>query len=105
MSQNGRKTKGTSFFVRVIRRDPCGFCGRVYEKPLTVDHIRPRSEGGTNAWYNFTGACGRCNNRKRSNSLLGHLLGEKIPNGFQILPEPLPERWYDPLNIMPSNEA
>lgn len=100
MGKTTRVTKGSSFYIRMIRNDPCALCGWVSDRPMTIDHIRPRSEGGTNAWFNFAGTCHSCNNGKRSNSLLGFLLGERIPNGFQVAPVTLPDHWYDPLGII-----
>lgn len=39
----------------------CGYCGGRAE---TVDHIIPRSRGGTLTWDNAVAACQRCNHRK-----------------------------------------
>ena len=39
----------------------CGYCGGRAE---TVDHIVPRSRGGTLTWDNAVAACIRCNHRK-----------------------------------------
>lgn len=39
----------------------CGYCGGSAE---TVDHIVPRSRGGTLTWDNAVAACLRCNHRK-----------------------------------------
>ncbi len=39
----------------------CGYCGGA---PDTVDHIVPRSRGGTLTWENAVAACLRCNHRK-----------------------------------------
>lgn len=36
---------------------------------LTLDHIVPRSKGGTTVWTNITTACIKCNVRKGSSSL------------------------------------
>ena len=66
-----------SFFVRVpykkivlsrkniMRRDgyQCQYCGRS-EANLTVDHIIPKSRGGTDCWENLVTACVECNNKK-----------------------------------------
>jgi 5-methylcytosine-specific restriction endonuclease McrA len=30
----------------------------------TIDHVLPRSRGGTNSWTNTVAACARCNGRK-----------------------------------------
>lgn len=39
----------------------CAYCGG---KAETVDHIIPRSRGGTLTWENAVAACVRCNHRK-----------------------------------------
>jgi len=41
----------------------CAYCGTT-EPPIEVDHIRPRSRGGTDAWDNLALACAACNARK-----------------------------------------
>lgn len=44
----------------------CGYCG----KPAgTIDHIKPRSRGGTNTWENVTAACEKCNGIKGHRTL------------------------------------
>lgn len=50
-------------FPAVLRRDKhqCGYCG---EFAATVDHILPKSRGGTENWHNTIAACSSCNNRK-----------------------------------------
>lgn len=49
----------------ILKRDKhkCAYCGRS-DRPLTVDHIVPRSRGGTDSWENLITACLNCNNRK-----------------------------------------
>lgn len=49
----------------VLRRDEhrCQYCGKK-SLEMTIDHILPRSRGGTDSWENLTTACIRCNNRK-----------------------------------------
>ena len=46
----------------ILRRDgyTCQYCSRRGEK-LTVDHVVPRSRGGTTVWNNVVTACGGCN--------------------------------------------
>jgi len=49
----------------VLARDSwtCQYCGQ--RKPgLTVDHVIPRSRGGTSAWDNIVASCASCNRRK-----------------------------------------
>ena len=66
-----------------ILNDPCAYCGG---KADTLDHIHPRSRGGTRGWHNVTAACGECNRRKDRDSLLGFLLGTRTrPRWFKRL--------------------
>ncbi|MEA5550453.1 HNH endonuclease [Anabaena cylindrica UHCC 0172] len=48
----------------VLRRDhhSCQYCGT--NKRLTLDHVIPRSKGGSHTWNNVVTACERCNSRK-----------------------------------------
>ncbi|MCS7081735.1 MAG: HNH endonuclease [Bacteroidetes bacterium] len=48
----------------VLRRDGfrCQYCGS--RERLTVDHVVPKSKGGTDSWENLVTACTACNNRK-----------------------------------------
>ncbi len=51
----------------VLARDlyTCQYCGaQPGRAELTIDHIVPRSRGGTTTWENVTTACGPCNRRK-----------------------------------------
>jgi 5-methylcytosine-specific restriction endonuclease McrA len=47
----------------VLRRDGrrCVYCGR---RADTIDHVVPRSRGGTHTWDNCVAACRLCNSRK-----------------------------------------
>jgi len=40
----------------------CGYCGAHAD---SIDHVMPRSRGGTNVWENVIAACRGCNLRKR----------------------------------------
>jgi 5-methylcytosine-specific restriction endonuclease McrA len=52
----------------VLRRDDhrCAYCPRHAD---TIDHVIPRSKGGTNTWDNVVAACLRCNARKADRTL------------------------------------
>lgn len=52
----------------VLRRDRrlCGYCGKT---ATTVDHIMPRSRGGTNTWENLIACCLDCNSSKGDKTL------------------------------------
>ena len=49
----------------IFNRDKftCQYCGRQI-KDLTLDHIVPRSRGGTHEWENIASCCFPCNLRK-----------------------------------------
>jgi 5-methylcytosine-specific restriction endonuclease McrA len=51
-------------FVRDSHR--CQYCNGTAE---TVDHVTPRSRGGTHSWENVVAACHRCNAAKRDRLL------------------------------------
>ncbi|HEY9618315.1 MAG TPA: HNH endonuclease [Microcoleaceae cyanobacterium] len=48
----------------VFRRDhyTCQYCGST--KRLTLDHVIPRSKGGSHTWDNVVAACEKCNSAK-----------------------------------------
>ena len=41
----------------------CQYCGR-QTGDLTIDHVIPRSRGGSHTWENLVSACRACNHRK-----------------------------------------
>jgi len=49
---------------RIYRRDnyQCIYCGS--KKELTLDHVIPKSKGGTNDWENLVTSCSTCNIKK-----------------------------------------
>jgi 5-methylcytosine-specific restriction endonuclease McrA len=55
-----RKMTRRAVFARDDHR--CQYCGTTTR--LTVDHVLPRSRGGTSVWENITTACAPCNLRK-----------------------------------------
>ena len=65
----------------VLARDSwtCQYCGS--RKPgLTVDHVIPRSRGGTSSWDNIVASCGPCNRRK----------GNRLPREIKMHPKKRP---------------
>ncbi len=48
----------------VLKRDGmrCQYCGS--GRDLTIDHVIPKSRGGSDSWDNLVAACNKCNNRK-----------------------------------------
>ena len=67
----------------ILLRDhyTCQYCGKVFNPAdLTLDHVMPRSRGGSSNWDNLVACCKRCNNRK----------GNKLPDevGMKLLKRP-----------------
>jgi 5-methylcytosine-specific restriction endonuclease McrA len=52
--------------INILKRDnfTCAYCGA--KNDLTVDHILPRSRGGSNTWENLVTCCGKCNSKKNN---------------------------------------
>ena len=51
----------------ILLRDhnTCQYCGRAAPpQDLTLDHVVPRSRGGSSGWENLVACCRPCNNRK-----------------------------------------
>jgi 5-methylcytosine-specific restriction endonuclease McrA len=61
----GALLRSTSLVLRgaLMRRDNylCSYCTRRAE---TIDHVIPRSRGGTHTWENCVASCMRCNHSK-----------------------------------------
>jgi 5-methylcytosine-specific restriction endonuclease McrA len=64
----------------VFARDSwtCQYCGS--HSNLTVDHVIPRSKGGTSSWENIVASCAPCNRRK----------GDRLPRQAGMHPRHAP---------------
>jgi len=49
----------------ILKRDGyrCQYCGTKSHE-LTIDHVIPKSRGGSDSWDNLVSACKECNNKK-----------------------------------------
>jgi 5-methylcytosine-specific restriction endonuclease McrA len=56
----------------------CQYCGS--RANLTVDHVIPRSKGGTSTWDNIVASCAPCNRRK----------GDRLPHQINMHPRVKP---------------
>lgn len=57
----------------------CLYCG-ARTRDLTLDHVRPRSQGGAHSWDNVVSACKSCNHRKAGRT--------PLQAGMKLLIEP-----------------
>jgi 5-methylcytosine-specific restriction endonuclease McrA len=72
----------------VCKRDhyTCQYCGgQPGAQSMTVDHVLPRSQGGTSSWTNCVAACERCNVKK----------GDRTPDnaGMRLRRRPVRPEW------------
>jgi 5-methylcytosine-specific restriction endonuclease McrA len=65
----------------VFARDrwTCQYCGTA-RNSLTVDHVIPRSKGGSSSWDNIVASCAPCNRRK----------GDRLPTQVDMHPRRKP---------------
>ncbi len=72
MSSMSSAVKKTKIITKLLRDGKeCAYCNISFKKleDITLDHVVPRSQGGTNANNNLVLSCGKCN-RKKNNMLL-----------------------------------
>lgn len=51
--------------VLIRDRHTCQYCGlRLRRSELNLDHVIPRSKGGTTTWENIVASCHKCNRKK-----------------------------------------
>ncbi|HYF52158.1 MAG TPA: HNH endonuclease [Planctomycetota bacterium] len=86
---NGRFSKEVRFSRRnIFERDEntCQYCSKKFDRSeLTLDHVVPRSRGGTSTWTNIVLACIKCNMRK------GDRLLSEI--NMKLLKKPVKPEW------------
>jgi 5-methylcytosine-specific restriction endonuclease McrA len=104
--------RGVAFTRRnVLLRDvfECQYCGaRPALHALTLDHVVPRSRGGTMCWENVVTACRRCNHCKGSRTPReAHMRLRRMPRRPMFLPvvragldAEAPEEWAEYLRVV-----
>jgi 5-methylcytosine-specific restriction endonuclease McrA len=75
---HSRKITRRAVFAR--DRWTCQYCGHERGN-LTVDHVIPRSKGGTSGWNNIVTCCAPCNRRK----------GDRLPKQVNMRPRRKPK--------------
>jgi len=85
-----RYTSGPSWSRRgLMTRDSrrCAYCGG---HATTVDHVTPKSRGGTDTWLNTVAACATCNHRKRdrtpAEARMPLLITPHVPSWSTVMP-------------------
>lgn len=80
--------------LNILARDlfRCQYCNtRLNSKDATLDHVVPRSKGGTTCWQNVVCSCRLCNTRK----------GSRSPQdaGMRLLKSPAQPDWLPVLKM------
>lgn len=87
----------------ILLRDDntCQYCNTRVDRLLTIDHVQPKSRGGTSTWENLVAACARCNNRKNNRTpeearmqLLRKPREPKYIPWIRIQRNTLPDEWH-----------
>jgi 5-methylcytosine-specific restriction endonuclease McrA len=76
---HSRKITRRAIFARDQWR--CQYCGGNGHGSLTVDHVIPRSKGGSSGWDNIVTCCAPCNRRK----------GDRLPKHAGMHPKRKPK--------------
>lgn len=89
----GRKSPPLSR-SNILARDnfTCQYCGKeLPAREATLDHVKPRSQGGKTTWENIVCSCGSCNRRK----------GGRTPKEARmtLLKKPVKPDWLPVLHI------
>ena len=51
--------------ILIRDRYVCQYCSGIFsERTLTLDHVIPKSKGGSSRWENLVAACKKCNSKK-----------------------------------------
>lgn len=83
-----KASKQTGFRKYVYVRDnfTCQYCEEnFFESELTVDHVQPKSRGGSNEWENLVTCCKKCNIKK----------GNRLPKEIKMFPKNNPRPLKD----------
>jgi 5-methylcytosine-specific restriction endonuclease McrA len=60
-----RQVRFSRFNIYARDKNTCQYCGQRFTRPeLNLDHVVPRSQGGTSRWENVVCSCHTCNRRK-----------------------------------------
>ena len=63
----------------------CQYCGTTFSlNDLTVDHVIPRSKGGTTKWENTVSACEPCNTKKAHHDKMSPMVKPYDPNYWDL---------------------
>lgn len=81
-----RQVRFSRYNIYARDQNTCQYCGKTFAtSELNLDHVIPRSQGGTSTWDNVVCCCPACNRRK------GGCTPEQA--GLKLLKTPVRPRW------------
>lgn len=87
-----RHVRFSRYNIFLRDKNTCQYCGRKFPRhELNIDHVIPRSQGGTSTWENVVCSCHECNRKK----------GGKTPEQakMKLIAPPRKPAWTPPLHI------
>lgn len=87
-----RRVRFSRYNIFLRDKNTCQYCGRKFPRhELNIDHVIPRSQGGTSTWENVVCSCHECNRQK----------GGKTPEQarMKLIAPPRKPAWTPPLHI------
>ena len=64
-----KRAKWSKFNVKLRDGFKCQYCLKTFShRSLTIDHVKPKSQGGQHSWLNSVAACKPCNQRKKDHT-------------------------------------
>jgi hypothetical protein len=88
-----RRVRFSRYNIFARDRNTCQYCGEDFARAeLNLDHIIPRSQGGTSTWENVVCSCQECNRKK----------GGRTPDQakMKLIAHPKKPAWTPPLNVV-----
>lgn len=75
----------------------CQYCSRDLQFDFfTLDHVIPKSKGGSTSWDNIVCSCGRCNRKKGNNT--------PVQAGMPLLTQPVEPGWLPVIRMKLNGE-
>ncbi len=87
-----RRVRFSRYNIFARDKNTCQYCGqRFHRSELNLDHVVPRSQGGTSTWENVVCSCHECNRQK----------GGRTPGQarMKLVFQPRRPSWTPPLNV------
>jgi 5-methylcytosine-specific restriction endonuclease McrA len=87
-----RRVRFSRYNIFARDKNTCQYCGqRFHRSELNLDHVVPRSQGGTSTWENVVCSCHECNRQK----------GGRTPGQarMKLVSQPRRPSWTPPLNV------